>query len=70
MLRRNCFLKHVTEGKIEGKTEVRVRRRRRRKQLLNDFKEKRTCWELKEEREDRYFCPVTFLLLYKPDMAT
>jgi hypothetical protein len=43
ILRRNCFLKHVTEEKIERKTGVTARRIRRRKQLLNDLKEKRPC---------------------------
>jgi hypothetical protein len=37
IVRRNCLLKHVKEGNIEG----RRRRGRRRKQLLNDHKEKR-----------------------------
>jgi hypothetical protein len=37
-LRRNCLLKHVTERKIEGRIEVTERRRRRRKQLLDDLK--------------------------------
>jgi hypothetical protein len=34
ILRRNCLLKHVVEGKIEERIEVTGRRRRRRKQLL------------------------------------
>jgi hypothetical protein len=33
-LRRNCLLKHVVEGKTEGRIEVTGRRGRRRKQLL------------------------------------
>jgi hypothetical protein len=41
ILRRNCLLKHVIEGKIERRTEVMRRRGRRRKQLLYDFNEKR-----------------------------
>jgi hypothetical protein len=41
ILCRNYLLKHVTEGKIEGKKEVTGRRRRRRKQLPEYFKEKR-----------------------------
>jgi hypothetical protein len=41
ILHRNCLLKHFVERKIEGKTEVTGRRGRRRKQLLNDLKEKR-----------------------------
>jgi len=32
ILRENCLLKHVIEGKIEGRIEVAVRRGRRRKQ--------------------------------------
>jgi len=36
-LHRNCLLKHVTEGKINGMG----RRRRRRKQLLVELQEKR-----------------------------
>jgi hypothetical protein len=39
ILRRNCLLKHVFEGKIEGRIEVTGRRGRRLKQLLNDLKE-------------------------------
>jgi hypothetical protein len=31
ILRRNCLIKHVIEGKIEGRIEVMGRRRRRRK---------------------------------------
>jgi hypothetical protein len=48
VLRRNCFLKHVIEGKIEGRIEMTRRRGRRRKQLLDDLKETRGCWKLKE----------------------
>jgi hypothetical protein len=39
ILRRNCLLKYVIEGKLEGRAEMMGRRRRRRKQLLNDLKE-------------------------------
>jgi hypothetical protein len=35
------LLKHVIEGKIEGRIEVVGRRGRRRKQLLDDVKKKR-----------------------------
>ena len=38
---RNCLLKHVIEGNIEGRVEVTVRRGRRCKKLLDDLKEKR-----------------------------
>jgi hypothetical protein len=36
ILRRNCFLKHVIEGKIEEN----IRRARRSRQVLGDLKEK------------------------------
>jgi hypothetical protein len=41
ILRRNCLLKHVIEGKLEERTEMAGRRGRRRKHLLDDLKEKR-----------------------------
>jgi hypothetical protein len=39
ILHRNCLLKHVIQGKIEGRMEVKGRRGRNRKQLLDKFKE-------------------------------
>jgi hypothetical protein len=45
-------LKHVTVGKREGRTEVILRRGRRRKQLLDDLKEKRGYRMLREEAPD------------------
>jgi hypothetical protein len=48
IFRRNCLLKHV----IEGKMELTGRRGKRRKQLLDDFKEK-MYWKLKAEALDR-----------------
>jgi hypothetical protein len=53
ILRRNCLLKHVIEGKIEGWIEVMGRRGIRRKQILDDIKEMRRYWELKMEALDR-----------------
>jgi hypothetical protein len=41
MLRRNCLLKHVIEGKMEGRIEMTGRRGIRRQQLLDDLEEKR-----------------------------
>jgi hypothetical protein len=38
ILRRNCLLKHVIEGKIDGRINVTGRQGRRRKQLLDDLK--------------------------------
>ena len=40
ILRRNCLLKHVIEGKIKGDMEVTRRRGRRRKKLLDDLKDR------------------------------
>jgi hypothetical protein len=53
ILRRNCLLEHVIEGKVEGKIKVMERRGRRREQLLDDFKEKRGYSYLKEDATDR-----------------
>jgi hypothetical protein len=49
ILHRNCLLKHVIEGKIEGRIKVTGRQVRRRKQLMDDLKEKRGYWKLKEK---------------------
>jgi len=43
---RNCFLKHVIEGKITVITEVTGTQGRRGKQLLDGVKEKRGSWKL------------------------
>ena len=53
ILRRNCLLKQVIEGKIKGEMEVARRRRRIRKKLLDDFKDRRGYSDLKEEALDR-----------------
>ena len=53
MLSRNCLIKHVIEGKIEGIIQVTGRWGRRRKQLLDDLKETRGYWNLKEENSLR-----------------
>jgi hypothetical protein len=45
ILRRNCLLRHVIERKLEGRIEITGRRGRRRKQLLDDLKEKRRYWK-------------------------
>jgi len=52
-VRRNCLIKHVIEGKIEGGTEITRRQRRRSKQLLDDLKEMKRDRKLKEEALDR-----------------
>jgi len=53
ILRRNCLLQRVTEGKIQGGIEVRGRQGRRRRKLLHDLKERREYSRLKEEALDR-----------------
>jgi hypothetical protein len=52
ILRRNCILQRVTEGKIQGRIEVTGRQGRRRRKLLDDLKERRGCSHLKEEALD------------------
>jgi hypothetical protein len=56
MLRRNCLLKEVTEGKIKGQIEV----TRRRKKLLDDLGDRRGYSRLKEEALDRVKCRNRF----------
>jgi hypothetical protein len=52
ILRRNCLIKQVIEGKIKGEMEVTRRRERRRKKLLDDLKDRRGHSHLKEEALD------------------
>jgi hypothetical protein len=54
ILCRNCLLKHVIGGKVDGRTKVTGRRGIRRKQLLYDLKETRGCWKLKEEALEEF----------------
>jgi len=56
ILRINCLLKRVIEGKIEGSIEVTGRQGRRRKQLLDGLRERSGYWKLKEDALDRTFC--------------
>jgi len=53
ILRRNCLLQRVTEGKIHGGIEVTGRQGRKRRKLLDDLKERRGYSHLKEEALDR-----------------
>ena len=48
ILCRNCLLKHVIEGKIEGRVEVMGRQGGRNKQLLGDLQEMTGYWKLEE----------------------
>ena len=53
ILRRNCLLQQVIEGKIKGWIEVTGRRGIRRRKLLDDLKDRRGYCHLKEEALDR-----------------
>jgi hypothetical protein len=50
---RNFLLKRVIDGNVEGRIGVMGRRGRRRKQLLDDLKDTRRYWKLKEATLDR-----------------
>jgi hypothetical protein len=54
ILRRNCLLQRVIEGKIKGGIEVTERRGRRRRKLLDDLKERRGYSHLKEEARTKW----------------
>ena len=60
ILRRNCPLHRVTEGKIQGGIEVTGRQGRRRRKLLNCLKERRGYCHLKEEALDRTMWTARF----------
>ena len=53
ILRRNCLLQQVIEGKIKGQIEAKRRRGRRCKKLLDDLKNRGGYCQLKEEALDR-----------------
>jgi len=61
ILGRNCLLKHVIEGRIEGRMKVRGRKKKRKlKKLLNECKETRGYWKLKESALDRALWKASF----------
>jgi hypothetical protein len=53
ILRRNCLLQRVIEGKIQGGIEVTGRQGRRRRKLLDDLNKRRGYCHLMEEALDR-----------------
>ena len=59
-MRRNCLLKHVIKGKIKGKVELKGRRRRIRKQILDILKETRGFCKLSEAALDRTLLKTRF----------
>jgi len=66
ILRRNCLLRRVIEGKIKGEIEVTGRRGRRRRKLLNDLKGRRGYFLLKEEALDRTMWRARFGRGFRP----
>jgi hypothetical protein len=60
VLRRNCLLQQVIEGKIIGWIEVTGRQGRRCRKLLDDLKERRGYAYLKEEALDHTMCRAHF----------
>jgi hypothetical protein len=66
ILRRNCLLRQVIEGKIKGRLEVTGRRGRRRWRLLDDLKERRGYSHLKEEALDRTMWTASFGRAFGP----
>jgi hypothetical protein len=62
ILRRNCLLSHIIEGKIIGTR----RRGRSHKQLLDDLKEARRYCKLKEEAQDHTLWRTQFGRGYGP----
>ena len=53
ILRRNCLLQQVIEGKIKGQIEVTRRRGRRHKKLLDGLVDRRGYCQLKADALDR-----------------
>jgi hypothetical protein len=53
ILRKNCLLQRVIEGKIQGGIEVTGRQGRRYRRVLDDLKESKGYSHLKEEALDR-----------------
>jgi hypothetical protein len=66
ILRRNCLLQRVTEGKIKGGIEVTERRRRRCRNLLDDLKERKGYCHLKEGALDRTMWRASFGRGFRP----
>jgi hypothetical protein len=60
ILRRNCLIQPVIEGKIQGGIEVTGRQGRRSRKLLDDLKERRGCSYLKEKDLDCTICRARF----------
>jgi hypothetical protein len=66
LLRWKGHLKRVIDRNVVGRVEGRRRGRRRRKQLLDDLKETRGYWKLKEKALDRILWKTRFGRGYGP----
>jgi hypothetical protein len=66
ILRRNCLLQRIIEGKIEGGIEVTERRGIRRRKLLDDLTERRPYSHLKEEALDRTMWRARLGRVFRP----
>ena len=66
ILRRNCLLQRVIEGKIQRGIEMTGKQGRRRRKLLDDLKERRGCSHLKEEALDRIMWRARFGKVFRP----
>jgi hypothetical protein len=65
-LHRDCLIKHVSEGNIEGRVEVKGIIGRRGKQLLNDVKVKTGYRNLKQEEPGQTLWRICFGRGYGP----
>ena len=61
ILRRNCLLQDVIERQMTKMKGV----ERRKTQLLDDLRNRRRYWELKEEAEDGNRCTQQFINIMK-----
>jgi hypothetical protein len=66
ILRRNCFLKPIIEGKTQERIKVMRRRERIRKQVLDDLREMKGYLKLKKEALDRTLWRTGFGRGYGP----
>jgi hypothetical protein len=66
IFRRNYLLRHVIEGKIEGRMVVTGRQERRSKQILDYLQETRRCWKLKDEALDHTLWRTRFGCAFGP----
>jgi hypothetical protein len=65
-LHKNCLLKHIVEGKVEGGIEVTGRQRRSQKKPLDDFNDMQGYWKLIEEVLDHIVWSTVFGRTYGP----